>query len=106
MGVRDDAARFMCANARRIERALFDGAGEEELRAVLGAYRNPDGGFGHALEPDADVPDANGGVTRRVRNVLQTQEPIFVAILDHKPRWGSWTARRSRVSPGSRGLRS
>ena len=50
------AAQFVWSNARVLERrrlALLLGTGDEEavVAAVL-AYQNPDGGFGHALEPD------------------------------------------------------
>jgi hypothetical protein len=52
----------MWANARAVERALFahrflDGPAEA-VRAALSAYRNPDGGFGQALEPDVRAPDS------------------------------------------------
>jgi hypothetical protein len=40
---------------RRVFERLFEGAGAEPVHAALAAYRNPDGGFGHALEPDARV---------------------------------------------------
>jgi len=53
------AAEFMEAHARLLERRRFDaafrgGATEDVVGAVL-AYRNPDGGFGQALEPDLRV---------------------------------------------------
>ena len=53
------AAGFVEGHARLLERRLFDAAfrgaaSEDAVRAVL-AYRNPDGGFGHALEPDLRV---------------------------------------------------
>src|SRR5882672_1217584 len=40
---------------RRVFEHLFGGTGAEPVHAALAAYRNPDGGFGHALEPDARV---------------------------------------------------
>lgn len=54
------ATTFVHTNARVLERhrlALLrgDGAGEPVVRALL-AYRNDDGGFGHALEPDLRAP--------------------------------------------------
>ena len=56
----DKAATFLAANARvldicRFER-LFRGGDAAPLRAAVAAYRNQDGGFGHALEPDLRVP--------------------------------------------------
>ena len=52
----------MWRNARLLERAQFahaflDGPARA-VRAALAAYRNPDGGFGHALEPDVRAPDS------------------------------------------------
>ncbi|MFB4298956.1 hypothetical protein [Actinomadura sp. NTSP31] len=50
------AWEFMRLNARLIDRhrfALhFRDAAPEPLLAALAAYENPDGGYGHALEPD------------------------------------------------------
>lgn len=40
---------------RRFER-LFTGGRAEYVRDAVAAYRNPDGGFGHALEPDGRCP--------------------------------------------------
>ena len=50
------AREFMRLNARVIDRRRFDlhfhGAPAAPLLAALAAYENPDGGYGHALEPD------------------------------------------------------
>lgn len=50
------ARRFVYGNARPVDRAIFehryDGAPASRVRAALEAHRNPDGGFGNALEPD------------------------------------------------------
>jgi hypothetical protein len=54
------ARDFIYANARRVERArfevMFEGAPAERLITALAAYRNDDGGIGHALEPDLRTP--------------------------------------------------
>ncbi len=60
MDVLARATDFLWHNARLLERTLFahqflDGPAEHVHDAVL-AYRNPDGGFGHALEPDIRAP--------------------------------------------------
>jgi hypothetical protein len=52
----DAAADFLAARARVLDRRAFqrlfgDGAAEP-VRDAVAAYRNADGGFGHALEPD------------------------------------------------------
>ena len=54
------AVQFLAANARvvdlrRYER-LFEGGEAQPVRDAVAAYRNPDGGFGHALEPDGRAP--------------------------------------------------
>jgi hypothetical protein len=54
------AEQFLAANARVIERRrferLFRGGDAGPVRDAVAAYRNPDGGFGHALEPDGRCP--------------------------------------------------
>ena len=56
------ARAFVYANARRVDRALFETVFEscdgDALVAALSAYRNGDGGFGHALEPDLRTPSS------------------------------------------------
>jgi hypothetical protein len=63
-GVTDDVftrgRAFLDREGRLIERrlaaALFDGADPSGVVDVLRGYRNPDGGFGHGLEPDKRCP--------------------------------------------------
>src|SRR2546423_10084571 len=54
------AEKYILLNARVIERRRFDflfGSGDAaSVVAALGAYRNADGGFGQALEPDGRGP--------------------------------------------------
>jgi hypothetical protein len=56
----DAAATFVAANARVIDRRrferLFGGGDAQPVRDAVAAYRNADGGFGHALEPDCRAP--------------------------------------------------
>jgi Prenyltransferase and squalene oxidase repeat len=56
----DAAERFLWLNARLIDRLrylhLFKGGDAEAVLHALRAYQNPDGGFGHALEPDLRGP--------------------------------------------------
>ena len=56
----DAAARFLAGHARvldrrRFERLFLDGDARP-VRDAVAAFRNPDGGFGHALEPDGRTP--------------------------------------------------
>jgi hypothetical protein len=52
----DAAADFLAARARVLDRRvfqrLFTGGAAGPVRDAVAAYRNADGGFGHALEPD------------------------------------------------------
>jgi hypothetical protein len=52
----DRAARFVAMNGRALDwrrmRHLLGGATSEQVLSALDAYRNPDGGYGWALEPD------------------------------------------------------
>jgi hypothetical protein len=52
----DAAADFLAATARVLDRRVFErlfaGGTAEPVRDAVAAYRNADGGFGHALEPD------------------------------------------------------
>ena len=56
------ATTFIHANARLLDRHrlahLLDGADPEPVLQTLRAYRNPDGGFGNAIEPDMRAPDS------------------------------------------------
>ena len=56
------ARDFILTNARMIERRLFEfhfvnGNRKGVFHAVY-AYRNPDGGFGHGMEPDTASPES------------------------------------------------
>ena len=63
-----EAARsFLKSRARRLDLAVFEyrfenGAAAAVLDA-LGAYQNPDGGFGNALEPDLRTPSSSALAT-------------------------------------------
>ena len=56
------AQTFIYAHARLLERhrlaCLLEQAGPEPVVQTLRAYRNPDGGFGNAIEPDMRAPDS------------------------------------------------
>ncbi|UOY06847.1 hypothetical protein L0P88_23380 [Muricauda sp. SCSIO 64092] len=56
------ARDFILTNARMIERRLFhfhfENDGPEGVFHAVYAYRNPDGGFGHGMEPDTASPES------------------------------------------------
>ncbi len=70
----DRAYEFLWTHARLLERRIFeqrfqDGSAEAVERA-LDAYRNADGGFGQALEPDCRTPHSQPEATRWALAVL------------------------------------
>jgi hypothetical protein len=70
----DSAERFVLANARLLERrrlaVLLRGAPVAPVLEALRVYRNPDGGFGHALEPDVRAPESEPAATLHALEVL------------------------------------
>ena len=61
------ARQFLMAQARPLERALFEhrfkGATVGDVLAELAHFQNEDGGFGHALEPDLRTPSSSALAT-------------------------------------------
>jgi hypothetical protein len=70
----DKAARFVAGHARLLDRhrhaALIEDGPKEPVVAALRAYRNDDGGFGHALEPDLRAPSSQPGATLYALEIL------------------------------------
>lgn len=68
------AERFIYSSARLLDRhrlaVLLHGAPVEPVLTALAAYRNPDGGYGHALEPDARGPYSETTSTLHALEVL------------------------------------
>lgn len=68
------AERFVLANARLLDRHRLafhlHGAPAAPVLDALRAYRNPDGGFGHALEPDFRGPESEPASTAHALDVL------------------------------------
>lgn len=75
----DRARRFIYSEARLLERLLFavmfEGAEPVTVGRLVLAYQNPDGGLGHALEPDVRCPES---------------QPLFAELglsVMHEARW-------------------
>jgi hypothetical protein len=68
------AERFMLANARLLDRhrmaVLLRGGPTAPVVETLRAYRNVDGGFGHALEPDVRGPESEPAAVLHALEVL------------------------------------
>jgi hypothetical protein len=85
------AETFIWSAARLVDRhryalLLADGPAQSVADALRG-YRNPDGGFGHALEPDLRCPGSQPAAT------LQALETL---------RWPGHRRRRPRGAASSR----
>lgn len=85
------AGRFVARQGRPLERtrwkAAFDKVGPNPVVEVLAAYQNPDGGFGHALEPDFWNPESTPIQTWVAVEVLRevgwtdVHHPLVVGLL-------------------------
>ncbi len=71
---RTAAETFIWSTARLVDRhryaMLFAGGPAEPVAAALCGYQNPDGGFGHALEPDLRAPGSQPGPTMYALEIL------------------------------------
>lgn len=84
------AERFVLANARLLDRhrlAALRGTGpSDRVLEALRPYRNPDGGFGHALEPDVRGPDSEPTAALAALEVLleldRAADPLVDGIAD------------------------
>lgn len=86
------AERFIYTSARLLDRhrtavLLHDAPVDLVLRA-LSAYRNPDGGYGHALEPDVRGPHSETTSTLHALEVLDEID----ALSDPLANVGDWVA--------------
>jgi hypothetical protein len=87
----DAAERFVLANARLLDRHrlafhLRAGAVGPVLHALV-AYRNPDGGFGHALEPDIRAPESEPSATLHALSVLAEVDALDHALARGAAAW-------------------
>src|SRR5829696_4614676 len=97
----DAAQRFVLANARLLDRhrlaLLLDRAPVAPVLDAPRAYRNPDGGFGHALEPDVRGPESDPAATVPALEVLAE-----VGALDDPMVAAAAACAAARSSPTSR----
>jgi hypothetical protein len=70
----DAAEHFLAGHARVLEwrrfERLFRGSEATPVRDAVAAYRNPDGGFGHALEPDGREPGSQPAAVSLALRIL------------------------------------
>jgi hypothetical protein len=88
------AAHFIAASARVLDRRrferLFAGGPPDPVRDAVAAYRNADGGLGHALEPDCRAPGSQPATIAFGLNVLDEADAwdgeLVAGALDHLQR--------------------
>jgi hypothetical protein len=85
------AKRFLETQARSLElaqfRYAFEGGTTAAVMAALEEFQNPDGGFGHGLEPDVRTPDSSVICTTIAFQVMRSlalppAHPCWVRGLD------------------------
>jgi hypothetical protein len=74
------ASDFMATHARLLDRRRFElltGEGDRDAAlAALNAYRNPDGGYGHGLEPDLRSRTSQPGPALHAFEVFAELAPV------------------------------
>jgi hypothetical protein len=90
------AETFVLANGRLLERhrlaVLLGDAPVAPVLTALRPYRNPDGGFGHALEPDVRGPESEPAATLHALEVLASVHALDDPMVDEAAAWIATTA--------------
>lgn len=85
------ARSFLSVNARLLERLrfahLFERGPKEPILLALQAYQNPDGGYGHALEPDLRGPESEPIPVWTALGLLDELGEVRGPALDRILRW-------------------
>ncbi|MGY1706217.1 hypothetical protein ACI79C_16755 [Geodermatophilus sp. SYSU D00697] len=97
------AERFVLDTARLLDRhrlaVLLHGAPVEPVLTALRAYRNPDGGFGHALEPDVRDPASQPAALLHALEVLAEVGALDDPVVTGAAEWAARTARPDAALP-------
>ena len=87
----DAAADFLWRHGRLLERRRFTHRFErpdpDGVAAAVLAYRNPDGGFGQALEPDCRTPHSQPQATRLALGALADVARLDRTVADGAAAW-------------------
>ena len=85
------AERFMMGDARLLDRhrlaVLLHGEPVAPVVEALRAYRNVDGGFGHALEPDVRAPESEPASTLHALEVLAEIDALDDPMVADAAHW-------------------
>jgi len=97
------AERFVFANARVLERhrlaVLLSGGEVAPVLEALRAYHNPDGGFGHALQPDVRAPESEPASTLSALEVLAEVGALDDPMVEGAGAWIGTIADRDGGMP-------
>ena len=97
----DAAAQFMAASARILDRRvfqrLFSGGPAAPVRDAIAAYRNDDGGFGHALEPDCRTAASQPAAVEMALRLMDATDTWDTAVVTPACDW------LARVAPAEGG---
>jgi hypothetical protein len=92
----DAAEQFIAAHGRVLERRrferLFRGGEARPVRDAVAAYRNPDGGFGHGLEPDARSPGSQPATVEVALHILDEADAWSAGLATGACDWLQATA--------------
>ena len=98
----DAAAAFIAANARVIDRRrfqrMFGDDDAQPVRDAVAAYRNADGGFGQALEPDCRAPGSQALATEMALRIMDEADAWDEALVRGACDW------LARVAPAEGGV--
>ena len=87
----DAAAQFVAGHARVLDRRrferLFQGGEARPVRDAVAAYRNADGGFGHALEPDGRTPASQPAAIAMALEILDEADAWDEELVAGACRW-------------------
>jgi hypothetical protein len=79
------AAAFVAANARVLDRRrfqrLFEDGPAAPVRDAVAAFRNDDGGFGHALEPDCRAPGSQPAAAAMALRIMDETDTWDEALV-------------------------
>jgi hypothetical protein len=92
----DSAGRFLAASGRVLDRRRFErllrGGDARPVRDAIAAYRNDDGGFGHALEPDGRTPGSQPAATEVALRTMHETDAWDAALVAGACDWLQRTA--------------
>ena len=89
----DEATEFLWRHARLLERRRFahrfDRPDPDGVASAVLAYRNPDGGFGQAMEPDCRTPHSQPQATRLALGALADVGRLDREVAEQAAAWAA-----------------